>query len=57
MKTVLVLAVLILIAGCSAAVPSMRYCDEVDYHREGTKVKIVATCQIPAGGALPGAGF
>lgn len=56
MKTVLVLAMLmLLLVGCGS-LPSMKYCDKVEYTRDGTKIKLTAECQAPVGGgvSLPG---
>lgn len=56
MKTALVmLAAAALFAGCSA-MPSMQYCDRVEYVREGSKIKLTAECRAPVGGgaSLPG---
>ena len=47
MKTVLVLLALLMV-GCSS-IPSMRYCDKVEYVRNGTKATLHAECQVPAG--------
>lgn len=50
MKTVLV--ILVLLAGCSA-LPSMQYCDQVSYTRNGSEIHVQATCRAPVGAGLP----
>jgi hypothetical protein len=42
---------LILLTGCSA-LPSMRYCQEVNYHRKGADIEIQASCTAPVGSGL-----
>lgn len=44
-----------LLVGCSA-LPSMKYCEHVEYVRDGNKIKLTAECMAPVGGAvsLPG---
>lgn len=49
----LALACTVLLSGCSA-LPSMQYCDQVEYRRDGSLVHIEATCRAPVGGGLPG---
>lgn len=49
----LALACAALLPGCSA-LPSMQYCDQVEYTRDGSVVHIEATCRAPVGGGLPG---
>lgn len=49
------LTLLILLAalsGCSA-MPSMRYCDTVEYTRVGNLISIHAECTAQVGGSLP----
>ena len=41
------------VSGC-AALPSMKYCDQVEYKREGSKIQIKAECTAPVGGSMPG---
>lgn len=53
MKTVLVVLFLAILAGCSA-MPTMQYCDRVEYKRDGSRITIKAECQAPVGGSLPG---
>ena len=53
MKTMLALFVLVFLAGC-AALPSMKYCDQVEYKRSGSKIHIQAECTAPVGGSMPG---
>lgn len=45
--------VLLVLTGC-AAIPTMKYCDKVEYKREGTKIHIQAECTAPVGSSLPG---
>lgn len=52
MKTVYALLVLLL-SGCGA-LPSMKYCEHVEYVRDGNKIRIVAECMAPVGATLPG---
>ena len=54
MKTVLVLFV-ILLAGCSA-LPTLKYCEKVEYVRDGNKIHLTAECMAPVGGgfSVPG---
>ena len=47
------LLVIAMLAGCSS-IPSMRYCDKVEYKREGSKIIINAECSAPIGGAMGG---
>lgn len=59
MKTFLVLALLVLLPGCTAmsmlgvgpsdVLPSLKYCDEVQYARSGTNMEIRAICKVPTG--------
>lgn len=49
MKTVLVILLAALLAGCGA-IPTMKYCDEVTYTRKGGQVHIEARCQASVGG-------
>jgi hypothetical protein len=44
----------VLLGGCSTAIPSLRYCDKVEYKRDGNKVKVEAECYAKAGGVLGG---
>lgn len=55
MKTALVILAVLLLAGCSA-MPTMKYCDHVEYVRDGSRIKLTAECQAPVGGgaSLPG---
>ena len=53
MKTVLVLLLFVLLAGCGV-MPSFKYCDKVSYTRDGSRIHIEADCQAPVGGSLPG---
>lgn len=48
MKTGLVIILLFLISGCSL-IPSLKYCDKVDYSRNGTKIVIYAECDTRSG--------
>lgn len=52
MNTVLVALIALLLAGCSA-LPSMRYCDHVEYVRDGSRITVKAQCTAPVGGGLP----
>lgn len=55
MKKIIILIAVALLAGCSS-LPSMKYCDTVEYKRDGTRVTIHAECHAPVGGSsLPGA--
>ena len=47
MKTVIVLLIIAL-TGCQA-MPTMKYCDKVEYIREGAKINIKAECMAPIG--------
>lgn len=52
MRRFLLLLLLPILTSCSAAgdlLPSMRYCDEVDYKRHGTEVTLSAKCSAPVG--------
>lgn len=52
MRLLPLLLLLPILAGCSAAgdlLPSMRYCDEVDYKRHGTEITLSAKCSAPVG--------
>lgn len=48
MKTLTALLA-VLLAGCTG-LPSMRYCDKVEYVRDGSVIKLTAECQAPIGG-------
>lgn len=48
-----VLAISVLVTGCSA-LPSMKYCDRVEYKREGSRIHVKAECTAPVGGSMPG---
>lgn len=41
------------LAGCGA-IPTMKYCDKVEYIRDGSRVTVKAECQAPIGGGVPG---
>lgn len=47
------IAIFVLLTGCSA-MPSMKYCDKVEYKREGSKITLKAECRAPVGTSLPG---
>lgn len=49
-KTLLILW-LAALSGCSA-LPSMQYCDQVSYTRNGTHIIVHAECTAPVGGGL-----
>ena len=59
MRTLL-LAIIIFLPGCTAmsalgmgpadVLPSLRYCDSVQYARQGTTMVVHAECKVPAGG-------
>lgn len=54
MKTLAALLVLALaITGCSS-LPSMKYCDKVEYTRDGSRIVIHAECRAPVGGSITG---
>lgn len=53
MKTLLALAALALLAACSQ-LPSMQYCEQVQYTRTGNQITLHAECRAPVGGSLPG---
>lgn len=57
MKTVLVIAVAVLLLAACSSLPSMKYCDKVEYTRVGSKVVLHAECNAPVGGgvSIPGA--
>ena len=60
MRTLLLAIIICLLPGCTALsalgmgpadiVPSLRYCDSVQYARSGTTMVIHAECKVPAGG-------
>lgn len=60
MKTTLLLIIFTLLPGCTALsalgmgprdlVPTLQYCDNVTYVRQGTKMEVRAQCTVPAGG-------
>lgn len=52
MKTALAILAGLLLAGCSV-MPSMKYCDHVEYVRDGSRIKLTAECQAPVGGGSP----
>lgn len=46
---------LLLLTGCaqvSQIVPSLQYCDEIDYKRRGSDVELRAKCVAPVGERL-----
>lgn len=59
MKTTLLLLASLALPGCTAmsalglgpadVLPSLRYCDQVVYQRNGTAMEVHATCKVPAG--------
>ena len=53
MKTVLVILAALFLVGCSA-LPSMKYCGQVEYKREGSKITVKAECNAPIGDSIPG---
>lgn len=48
-----IFAVYVLLSGCSS-LPTMKYCDKVEYTRDGSKITIHAECRAPVGGSIPG---
>lgn len=60
MKSTLLLAAIALLQGCTAMsalglgptdiLPSLKYCDTVQYVRQGTSMQVHAECKVPAGG-------
>ena len=50
MKTALVIFAAML-AGCSA-MPTMKYCEHVEYIRDGSRIKLTAECMAPIGGVV-----
>jgi hypothetical protein len=60
MKILTIAALLSLIPGCTVlsalglgttdVLPSLKYCDDVQYIRTQTKLTIKAECRVPAGG-------
>ena len=55
-RAVRLVGLLVLLSGCSAGVlPSMRYCDKVEYVRDGGRIVVKAECRAPIGGVLGGA--
>ena len=60
MKTALLLLASLALSGCTAmsalglgpadVLPSLRYCDTVQYVRQGTTMQVHAECKVPAGG-------
>lgn len=52
MKTVLVLfAALLLLAACTS-LPTMQYCEKVEYKRDGSHITVRAECQAPVGAPI-----
>jgi len=51
MKTIILIAVLML-ASCKVVseFPTMKYCDEVNYHRVGNDINMDAHCTVPPAG-------
>lgn len=52
MKTVLIVCAFAVLTGCSAVaelIPSLKYCDAVDYKRVGVDINITAKCKAPVG--------
>ena len=50
-------AVVVTLSGCGtvgSVVPSLKYCDSVDYSRRGEKVTLMAECEVPQGKMLRG---
>lgn len=45
------LAVTVLLTGCGG-LPSMRYCDKVEYRRDGNKIDVHAECRAAVGGVM-----
>lgn len=52
MKTLLAIVLFALLAGCSTVLPSMKYCDEIDYQRRGDRITLLATCSVNPGMAV-----
>ena len=48
-----IVIVYLALTGCSS-MPSMKYCDKVEYVRDGSKITIHAECRAPVGGSFPG---
>ena len=48
-----IFAVVVLVSGC-AGLPSMQYCDKVEYKRDGSRITMQAECRAPVGGGMPG---
>lgn len=48
-----IIVVAAMLSGCSS-LPTMRYCDKVEYIRDGSKITIHAECRAPVGGSIPG---
>lgn len=46
-----IFAVYVLIAGCSS-LPTMQYCDKVEYKRDGNKIHVEADCHAPVGAPI-----
>lgn len=53
MKALIALFSAAFLAGCSS-LPTMQYCDKVEYKRDGIKIHVEADCHAPVGGSLPG---
>ena len=50
MKTLLAIFTLVLLHGCASdLLPSLKYCQSVDYERKGIDMKLKAECRVPAG--------
>lgn len=51
MKRIHLALVCLLLSACSA-LPSMQYCDDVSYIRNGNEIHVEATCRAPVGGGV-----
>jgi hypothetical protein len=53
MKIIPALLVMLSLSACSA-MPSMQYCQQVEYTRTGNKISLHAECAAPIGSNIPG---
>lgn len=51
MKTVLVLLTILLLTACTP-LPTMQYCEKVEYKRDGSHITVRAECQAPVGAPI-----
>lgn len=51
-RTLAALAAALALAACGA-LPSFKYCDQVEYTRDGNHVHVIADCHAPIGTQIP----